>query len=68
MHAYIPMQDTSFTAVKRVQIILQIMFLLNMLYTSIYHDILVCTIRVTAHVFIQKRLELPFNSKGMSKG
>ena len=44
MHAYIPMQDTSFTAVKRIKIILQIMFLLNMLYASIYHYLLVCTI------------------------
>ena len=61
MHTYIPMKDTSFTAVnlKSEKNIEQIVCLLNtgMIYTSIYQYILVCTI--TTHVFIQIRLEPP---------
>ncbi len=43
MHAYIPMKDASFTAVKSDQNIVQIMCLLNMVYTTIYRYIPVST-------------------------
>ena len=43
MHTYIPMQDTSFTAVKSEKNIVQIMCPLNMVYTSIYQYIPVHT-------------------------
>ena len=59
MHAYTPMEDTFFTAVKSEKNIVQFICLLNIVYdTSIYrYYIQVCTI--TTHVFIQIRLELP---------
>ncbi len=60
VHAYIPMKDTSFkfNAVKsEINIIMQITYLLNMVYTSIYLYILVYTI--TTHVFNQIRLVPP---------